>query len=529
MSIPRWNPPQEVTKQEARLLARLGRVRKLFGFLRMRRHELFDDAFQTELESMYRDSGAGKVVVPPGQLAMATLVQGYLGMSDAEMVELTVVDLRVQLVLGCLGMAEPPFAQGTLQAFRERMIAHDMDRRLLERTVELAKRTKEFDWKKLPKTLRVAIDSCPLEGAGRVEDTFNLLGHAGRKVAACAAELLKWPVERLCGEAGCELLAAPSIKAGLDIDWNDAAQKTEAIKVVCAQLDSLQQFIALRLPEELTKPPLSERVETLEQVRHQNLEPDPKGGGEKIRRGVATDRRVSIEDPQMRHGRKSKTKAFNGYKRHLAADVDTDLILACAVTPANRPEEEAAPELNTDIQRHGLKIDELLIDRGYINAALVDDVLQSRGTIICKPWNSRNGDLFTKRDFKLNMRDRTLTCPAGQTQTFELATTVEFDADVCAACAVREKCTSAEAGHGRTVSIAENEVLQQRLRKLQQSGPGRAKLRQRTGIEHRLAHLARRQGRRARYRGVRKNTYDVRRAAAIQNLETIHRRERNAA
>jgi hypothetical protein len=147
MSIPRWNPPQEVTKQEARLLARLGRVRKLFGFLRMRRHELFDDAFQTELESMYRDSGAGKVVVPPGQLAMATLVQGYLGMSDAEMVELTVVDLRVQLVLGCLGMAEPPFAQGTLQAFRERMIAHDMDRRLLERTVELAKRTKEFDWK----------------------------------------------------------------------------------------------------------------------------------------------------------------------------------------------------------------------------------------------------------------------------------------------------------------------------------------------------------------------------------------------
>ncbi len=49
------------------------------------------------------------------------------------------------------------FSQGALQAFRERLIANDMDRRLLERTIELARATSEFDWKKLPKTLRVAI------------------------------------------------------------------------------------------------------------------------------------------------------------------------------------------------------------------------------------------------------------------------------------------------------------------------------------------------------------------------------------
>jgi hypothetical protein len=29
--------------------------------------------------------------------------------------------------------------------------------------VELVRSTKEFDWEKLPKTLRVAIDSAPLE------------------------------------------------------------------------------------------------------------------------------------------------------------------------------------------------------------------------------------------------------------------------------------------------------------------------------------------------------------------------------
>jgi hypothetical protein len=56
--------------------------------------------------------------------------------------------------------------------FRARLIRHDMDRRLLEKTVEVARRTKEFDWKKLPKDLRVGVDSKPLEGAGKVEDTF---------------------------------------------------------------------------------------------------------------------------------------------------------------------------------------------------------------------------------------------------------------------------------------------------------------------------------------------------------------------
>ena len=166
MTIARWKPPVAPTRQEQFLLKRLDRVRKLLGFLRVHRHELFDDAFQDELASMYRTTGAGKDALPPAMMAMAMLVQGYLGISDAEMVELTVVDLRVQMVLGCLGAERPACSQGALQEFRERLIGADLDRRVLERTVELAKRTKAFDHRKLPKTLRVAIDSSPLEGAG---------------------------------------------------------------------------------------------------------------------------------------------------------------------------------------------------------------------------------------------------------------------------------------------------------------------------------------------------------------------------
>ena len=60
MSIARWQPREELNRQEHALMKRLDRVRKLLGFLRLHRRQLFDDAFQDELETMYRDTGAGK-------------------------------------------------------------------------------------------------------------------------------------------------------------------------------------------------------------------------------------------------------------------------------------------------------------------------------------------------------------------------------------------------------------------------------------------------------------------------------------
>jgi hypothetical protein len=109
--------------------------------------------------------------------------------------------------------------------------------------VELAKRTKAFDHRKLPKTLRVAIDSSPLEGAGRVEDTYNLLAHAASNLVRCAARLLGWSDEKVCRAAGSPLLMGSSIKAALDIDWNDAGEKTAALNTLVWQLDALQVWI----------------------------------------------------------------------------------------------------------------------------------------------------------------------------------------------------------------------------------------------------------------------------------------------
>jgi hypothetical protein len=525
MAMARWKPRQTYTKQEEFLMHRLGRTRKLFAFLRAQRHVLFDDAFQAELEGMYRDTGAGKAPVPPALLALVTLLQAYLGIADAEAVELSVVDLRWQLVLDCLGATEPAFSQGALGEFRARLIRTEMDRRLLERTVAVARQSKAFDARKLSKTLRVAFDASALEGAGRVEDTINLLGHAARKVVLCVAVLLGCTAEAVARQAGISVLLAPSVKAGLDVNWAEPQAPTEALQQLVGQLESLEVWVQRHLPEALHYGPLQEHVATLHQVQAQNLELQPAGQGVRLREGVAPERRCSIEDPEMRHGRKSKHKRFNGYKRHVATDLDDDLILACAVTPANRPEDEAGETLKADLDHQELgPIAELSIDRGYLSSPIVPAVLKAGGAVICRPWGLAHGELFSKQDFKLNLRDKTLTCPLGHTESFRLGTVVEFPAAQCDRCPVRAQCTTAAPGRGRTVSISADEPLQHRLRKRAATRAGRAQLRQRVAVEHRLAHLGARQGRRARYKGVRKNLFDVRRTAAVLNLQTLQRK-----
>ena len=104
----------------------------------------------------------------------------------------------------------------------------------------------------------------------------------------------------------------------------------------------------------------------------------------------------------------------------------------------------------------------------------------------------RNGELFTKEDFRLDLRAKTITCPTGQTESIQLGQTVTFDAIACDRCSLRARCTSASPGHGRTVAIAEDERRQKRLRQMIKTKAGRQRFRQRVPVEHRLAHIGQR-------------------------------------
>lgn len=522
MTIPRWNPPVAKSAQETPVYNRTTRKRKLFSFLRDHRHELFDDEYQAELEEMYRQTGAGKEPVAPALLAMTLLLQCYSQASDAEAVELAACDLRWQLVLGCIGSEKPPFSQGVLFDFRQRFIAHDMDRKLLERTRELAKRTSAFDFKKLPKKLDVAVDSSPLTGAGRVEDTFNLLAHAAYKVLLCVAELRGKPAELLVDELGVPLLGDSSVKKALDIEWSDAEAKTEALNRLLDQIETLESWVHANLSREANTKPLQEQLALLGQLREQDLEPDPNGGGGRaIKQGVAKDRRISIEDPDMRHGRKTRTKTFNGYRRHVAVDLHTKLILAVVMASGNEREKDGLEPLLERVDEQGLKLAAIYFDRGYIESEKVRDLIDANVEVVCKPWRQLNGDKFSKTDFELDFEQETVTCPAGQKQLLVLGQVTRFEPKACNACEVKSQCTTSDLG--RTLRIAVNEPLQADLRARIATPEGREQLRRRVPVEHTLAHVSQRQGNRARYLGKRKNEYDLSRAAVVVNLQIVQR------
>ena len=98
---------------------------------------------------------------------------------------------------------------------------------------------------------------------------------------------------------------------------------------------------------------------------------------------------------------------------------------------------------------------------------------------------------------------------------------MHFPAAVCAACPLRARCTASP--HGRSVPIHPDEPLLAELRQRQHTAAGRAKLRERVAVEHALAHIGHWQGWRARYRGPRKNLFDLRRVAVVHNLHVIAR------
>jgi hypothetical protein len=514
-TTPLWSPPQDLSPTEEKIAARAAKKKKLFVFLREIRTELFDPAFQEELAGMYRQTGAGKPPVPPALLAMATLLQAYTGVSDQEAVELTLDSKRWQLVLDGLESEEPLFSQGALFDFRMRLMGTGMDQRLLERTVELARTRGGFD----AKTLRLALDSSPLWGHGRVEDTFNLLGHAAYQVIACLAELTQHEVAHVMEQIGLSLFEASSLKAALDINWDDAEHKQQALQRLCDELDALQNWIGEHVPVELKQPPLAAAVETLQTLMAQDLEPDPTRGGTRIREGVAKDRQISLEDAEMRHGRKSSAKRFDGYKRHLARDIDEQLILAAETLPANTPDTAGVDPLLVAVELQHRAVTSLPIDRGYLGDPLINTYDEAGVVIICKPWPVRNpAGHFSKLDFQIDLVTLQATCPAGQVVPITLGKTARFPAATCQGCPQRAQCTSRETG-GRTLTIHPQEDLVQRLRVLPTTAEGRAALRERVAVEHGLAHVSQRQGNRARYNGTRKNTCHLRLISAIQNLE----------
>ena len=316
----RWQVPTELSPEEARVAALLHRSGKFYVFLRAIRAELFDDAFQAELAAVYQPRGTAPL--PAALLAMVTVLQAYDQVSDADAVVAARMDRRWQLVLGNLDTTAPLFSQGALVKFRERMIAHDLDRHLLDRHGGAGQGDR-------PVRLAGAAGGAGFLAAGGPGPRRGHVESAGprlRTVVTCAAKTLQIPREAVLAGAGVTLLGAPSLKAALDIDWGDPAAQADALARLLAEVDRVEAWVAAHVPV-AEAPTVQAALTALRRVLAQDLEPDPTTGQRRIRRGVAPDRLPSLGDPEMRHGRKTRTRPFTGYKRHVMKLVDADLIV----------------------------------------------------------------------------------------------------------------------------------------------------------------------------------------------------------
>ena len=141
--------------------------------------------------------------------------------------------------------------------------------------------------------------------------------------------------------------------------------------------------------------------------------------------------------------------------------------------------------------------------------------------VYCQAWPVRNGNRFPKTAFQLDWERRLLRCPNQQEMPFEPGGVVQFPAEICQVCALRERWTTSR--NGRSVSIHADEALLCELRARQLTEAGRARLRERVAVEHALAQIGHWQGRRARYRGTRKNLFDLRRCAVVHNVHVLAR------
>jgi hypothetical protein len=73
----------------------------------------------------------------------------------------------------------------------------------------------------------------------------------------------------------------------------------------------------------------------------------------------------------MRHGRKSRSTLVDGYKRHVLTDLDSGLVCAVGITPANAPEATVTSDIAADLAAQDTTLVELHIDRAYLASTMV--------------------------------------------------------------------------------------------------------------------------------------------------------------
>ncbi|MEG3951066.1 IS5/IS1182 family transposase, partial [Microcoleus sp. SVA1B1] len=130
-------------------------------------------------------------------------------------------------------------------------------------------------------------------------------------------------------EAGAPILNSSSLKTALDLNWDDPSERQNALSIILNSLNSVEEWMQGQSDCNNFEV-AQETLDVARVIESQNVTFDSQGVPS-LSKGVASYRRISIEDPDMRHGRKSRSKKIDGYKRHVLKDLDSGVVCAVAL------------------------------------------------------------------------------------------------------------------------------------------------------------------------------------------------------
>jgi len=507
-----------------------------YGFLATERGNLFRDE---DFGRLYCPDN-GRNSVPPSLLATALLLQAYDRVSDDEAKARADFDVRWKVSLG-IGIDDRPFAtssrcpcgKSTLQLFRAQLILHDQVRAVFQRSLEFARDSGYLQGRKM----KVVLDTTAILGRGAVKDTYNLLADGIKKLVwALAKKVGRMKPEVWAREHEFGRYYGSSVKGEAEIDWSDEQARAGFLKSVVADADRLletarQALVQVRAGSDQEKA-IVEAAQLLSQLLLQDVE-RPEDGDTRLKQGVTRDRIVSVHDPEMRHGHKSATKRFEGFKAAVAVEPDTQLITAVDMLSANAEDSQRALELvQASEVNTGIEVEETIGDCAFGDGTTREIFEQAGRKLVARVAHPHNQGQFPKEAFAIDLEAGTCTCPAGQVthttvpegarqdrngRTCSLRA-FQFEAEACDRCALRPACMRARPGKGRGVRIHPQERLLQAARALQASPQFHEYREKRQATEHRIGRLIQLGVRQSRYFGQTKTFFQVVLAATVANL-----------
>ena len=266
----------------------------------------------------------------------------------------------------------------------------------------------------------------------------------------------------------------------------------------------------------------------LRELLGQNFDVDD-DGVPRLHRGTRQGRIISTVDPEIRHGRKSESQRFDGFKLHVAVTNSQEpLITAVEVGDASAHDGAQAKEL-IDQQPEELQPDRILGDSAYRDQQTREDMQQRGVEVLARvPEGEVRQERIGKREFQIDLEAGTVTCPEGhvvaipQQARRDGERVVNFGVGRCNDCPLKPRC--APYAGGRKLTIARREDLLQAGRRALQDADTEEHLRRtRPRIERLIGVLANRYGaRKNRYVGSAKGRLQASWAAALVNLNPIN-------